>query len=346
MRLPPIFALFLALAFLSNCALSRSEWQFHRDLLDADRLADRRDYEAAIEAYTILAQEAYRDDFIRYAQYRIAYMYELLEEPQQALDCYAALYLRPTSAYDEYGSRALYRTGIVVRDQLDDQEEALVIFAGLLRGFPNSSAADDALFELMQYAHEEGQEADLVGYFANIYPALRLTEIADNIAYSAGILLAEDLGEHEAAIETFQVITQNFHRSGLWDDAQWQTALSYQALDDTFMEYKTLDDFVSGREVSWVMADYDSEFYGQAYFRMAEIGEENNDLELAIENLKRYQRSFSFSLQVDDVQARIIEYYVRLGDRDAMREELLWLEEEYPESRHITESRRLVEAAR
>ena len=203
---------------------------------------------------------------------------------------------------------------------------------------------DDAVVDLARYWTRREPRA-FVRWVVEVYPGLAYSSVADNLVYRAARVLHEDADDPAAAIALYEVIRLRFHRSGFWDDAIWQTAVAYRELatrdpgfrDDLGQsyrdhEYHTLLRFIDGREVSWVMGDYDSVHYSPTLFRLAEMHEEAGELELAIAMRAAFQQTYPLSLRVDDA-FHIMELQAERGDVSGMRRSLRWLEREYPLSR-------------
>lgn len=330
----------------AGCGVPYDDWAFHRALLDADRLADdRRNMEAA-EAYWDLAFDARRDDLLRYIRFRIALMYEREGRFDEALALYALIYRQPASLYDDYAANALLRTGYILRDELGRTGEGLDVIAAVIRTFPDTMYADDALTDLLRYWRDRERPDLMLAFLGDVYPPLFETEIADNLVYWSARLLDEDYDDCDEAMPLYRIVITRFHRSGLVDDSIWRTALCLRRNDRIDEEYALLLDFIDGREVSWVMADYDSEYYGDTIRRLAEIHEQREQIAEAIEMWRRFQETFPLSLRVDDVQFHIMELQAQLGDTDGMFKSLRWLERNYPDSRFIARGRDLLQATR
>lgn len=334
----------LLAAAVTGCGISRSRWDLHRELLDADRLADDGQYDAAIDAYEALAPRVDRDDLLAYVRFRIAYMAELDGRHDEALEAYADIYRSPQGLYDHTAGQALFRTAVILRDVHGAEADAVEVFQAVVTTFPNTFYADDALYELIDTWRGRGESRRLYGFLTSSYVALQRTEIADNLAYWTARVLQDDLGDPEAALEVYRILILNFHPSGLVDDSVWRSALCYRTLGRIDDEYRLLDDFVDVREVSWIMADYESEYYKPAMFRMAEIHEERDELPEAIEVYHRFQRMYPLSLRRDDVQFHVMELQQQLGDIEGMRESLDWLRREYPRSRFVRAGEELLAA--
>lgn len=342
---------------LAGCGFPREDWAFHRALLDADRLADDELYAEAYDAYAALAPEATREDLARYVRFRLAYMLEQQGRIDEALAAYEAIWRQPRSVHDHEAARAMWHTAEIYRDHLGDLDAWVAWSIRVVETYPNAIPADDALRELQRHWRELGQPEAFVTFAAARYEALAHTQIADNLVYWSGRALQEDLGDPQAALEMYRVIRFNFHRSGFWDDAIWRSALAYRQLHERDplwrnevgqsyrdLEERTLWNFLEAREVSWVMADYESPHYVPSLFRLAELREQREEWAEAIAVYRRFQRMYPLSLRVDDVQFHIMELQARLGDVEGMRASLAWLRDEYPLSRWIDDGEALIAA--
>ena len=329
-----------------GCGTTPERWDFYRALLDADVLADDGEYAEARTAYEALAPASDRDDLLLYIRFRIALMDELAGDFDAAITGYREIWESPYSLYDHTAGQSLFRTAELVRDEFGDEAGAVELFETLIETFPNTHSADDALFELIAYWRGRGESRRLVDYMTSRYVALQRTEVADNFVYWSARLLQDDLGDCEAALALYEIVIVNFHPSGLADDSVWRSGLCHRTRGDLDAEYRLLSAFVDAREVSWIMADYESEYYKPSLFRMAEIHEDRGELAESIRVLERFQRMYTLSLERDDTQYRIMELQLRLDDIAGMEQSLRWLEREYPESRFIARGEALIAEAR
>lgn len=328
-----------------GCGVPRTTWDFNRALLDVDALADDGAFMEAREGYLALAPLAEREDLLRYVRFRAAYMLERAGDLRGALRGYEAIYGSPSGLYDHEAGQALYRTALILRDELGEGEESARVLEAVIRTFPNSNAADDALFALLDYRRERGEVGELLAFLSGVYAGLRYTEIADALVYWTGRLLQDERGDCVAASEVYALLITRFHPSGYADDALWRTGVCHREAGRLDEEYGLLKAFVDTREVSWFMADYESEYYRPALFRMAEIHEERGEYVEAIAVYERFQRMYPLSLLRDDTQYTIMELQRRIGDEAGLRRSLAWLESEYPESRFVERGRSLLTEA-
>ncbi|MCB9520433.1 MAG: tetratricopeptide repeat protein [Myxococcales bacterium] len=329
---------------VAGCGVPAASWDFNRALLAADALADDGDFSGAYSRYLELASESPRDDLRSYIRYRLGYMLEQQGRDDEALAAYASVYQNPTSLYDHSAGQALFHAGRIVARR-DGAAAAEPLWKAVIETFPNTYSADDALYELIDTLRASGRSRELYAYLVDRFIALQRTEIADNLAYWTARVLQEDLADPESALEVYGVLVTNFHPSGLVDDSVWRSALCYRTLGRVDDEYRLLKAFIDTREVSWIMADYESEYYMPTLFRMAEIHESRGELREAIAVLERFQGMYKLSLRRDDTQYHIMELQLELGDLAGMRESLAWLEAEYPRSRFVRAGRELLTSA-
>lgn len=322
------------------CGLTRSEWSYQRNVLAADRLADSREYNAAYLQYLALAPDAPVDVDLRYLRFRTALMLEKMERYDEAIDAYRAIWMTPSSVYDDYPAKALMHTAGIVDNVYDDHAEAESIYWGVVRAFPDSNSADDALFRLKKYYTDN--PAGFIDRIRDIYPELINTEVADNLLWETAIRLDEDFDDCAAAMDVYHLLAVRFHRSGFVDNAIWNTGACLRRLNRIEDEYELLVDFVGSRELSILIGDYNYRFYHPAYMRLAEIEEERGNLQEALKWYDIFQDIFVFALDWDDVQLTIVKHLLALGEREEAEERLEELKREWPESFKIERIKNLI----
>ncbi len=295
--------------------------------------------------YEELSWRAPDYDLLRYLRFRMALMLERDGQYEAALAEYAEIYENPYTVWDDYAARALYRTGRVYRDHYDDNDTAMEIFKGVIRGFPDTAHADDAFIQVRRDYEDRGDSEGLIEWLSGEYSVLTNTEIADNMLYTLARTLHVEMEQYEDAIEVYRLVMTRFTRSSLADDAVWWTADCYRLLGDREQERRLLSNFVGGREISLIMADYDYQWYSPSFFRLAEMAEEDEDWAEAISVYRGFVRTFPLSLKVDDVHYKIMELQLREGDTQGMRSTYQWFMDEYPDSRFVDDAQELLEQA-
>lgn len=335
-------ALLVALTLLlGGCAYQQRDWTFDRDLLAADALTDAGQYEQARQAYEGLAWRSERQDLLAYIRYRLAYLFELQGDASAALAAYERVWRDPVDVYDDRAAQALYRTGRVQRDMLGDEEAALASWAMLIRMYPNTNFAEDGLYELLRHARRTDAIVDLLPWLQAVSGELSRSEIGDNLYFEWARILDDDLDRCEEAMPMWEGIMTTYTRGGLWDDSIWRTGECHRQAGRIDAEYEVLLSFIDGREVSFVAADYDSEYYGDAIDRLATIHEEREQWVPAIEMWERYLRIFPLSLRADDLNWHIMELSARIGDSERVQRSVDRLRQDYPESRWLDDAEAL-----
>lgn len=336
-------ALFLSVCVA--CGTPRSAWEFQREVIAAEALADQGEYEEALQEYTRLSALADTQLDLQHLQFRSAYMWEQMGNADEALAAYARIYSRPTHPYDDNAGRAMYRAGRVYRDILGDEDTAIEVWIATVRAFPETSFATDALNGVERYYKQQERYEELMDLYADLFVELRDRDIAHALVYKTGVILQDELDRCYEAQELYVLMIDQFQRSSLVDDAIWRRALCYRHHDQIDEEYRILDDFVSGREMSILLGDYDYVHYNPALKRLAEIHEDRGDIPGAIRAYRRFQKTFPLSLDNDDLQFKIIQLYGELGDIQAMRRYAKELEKFWPESRYVSRVEAVIQEA-
>lgn len=327
----------------AGCAYQRADFGFDRQLLQADALTDDGDYAAARALYLSIAPDSERQDLLSYIRYRLAYLTELEGDAAAALEQYEAIWTHPLGVYDERAAQAMYRSGRVRRELLGDESGALAMWSDLVRMYPNTTFALDGLTELVRHARSTGQIEAMRDWLRAVADELARSEVGDNVLYAWATLTDDDLGDCDLALEAYETIMTTYTRGGLWDDSLWRTSLCHRRQGRIDAEYALLLGFIDAREVSFVAADYDSEYYGDALDRMATIHEERQQWQQAIEMWERYLSIFPLTLRADDVTWHIMELSEETGDRERRCAGLERMRGEFFESRWLDDAEALVQ---
>ncbi len=331
----------MAALLLGGCGMARSQFDFTRGLVNADRLADEGAFDRAAEAYDGLAWKADRVDLLRYVQFRRALMDEHRGRLAEARAAYLRIAGSPTSVYDDDAGEALYRMALIAREQEKDEVEAARWFELMLLSYPNTSFAPDAFDAMVERLRGQGDHAGALRYAEGVYTRLQDTEVADDALYRIARIADEDLNDPKQALGRYLELTRRFPRSSFTDDAAWRAAACYGRLGNTAMEYGTLEDMLDEREVSWIMADYESRYYVPALLRMAAIREQQGRLLDAVAVLHRFRDTYDLSLKRDDTGFDIVRLLLAAGHRDEAAAMLAELRETFPDSRFTRKAQTL-----
>lgn len=333
---------FLLPLLLGGCGMARSQFDFTRGLVNADRLADDGAFDRASDAYDALAWQADRVDLLRYVQFRRALMDEHRGRLAEARSAYLRIAASPTSVYDDDAGEALYRMALIAREREKDEVEAARWFERMLLSYPNTSFAPDAFDALVERLRGQGEHAAALRYAESVYARLRDTEVADDALYRIARISDEDLNDPEQALGRYLELTRRFPRSSFTDDAAWRAAACYGRLGNTEMEYRTLEAMLDEREVSWIMANYESRYYGPSLFRMAAIREQQGRLLDAVAVLHRFRDTYDLSLKRDDTGFDIVRLLLAAGQRDQAEAMVTELRDTFPDSRFTRKAQALL----
>ncbi len=332
----------VALLLLGGCGMARSQFDFTRGLVNADRLADDGAFDRAAEAYDGLAWKADRVDLLRYVQFRRALMDEHRGRLAEARAAYLRIAGSPTSVYDDDAGEALYRMALIAREQEKDEVEAARWFELMLLSYPNTSFAPDAFDAMVERLRGQGDHAGALRYAEGVYTRLQDTEVADDALYRIARIADEDLNDPEQALGRYLELTRRFPRSSFTDDAAWRAAACYGRLGKPELEYGTLEAMLDEREVSWIMADYESRYYVPALLRMAAIREQQGRLLDAVAVLHRFRDTYDLSLKRDDTGFDIVRLLLAAGHRDEAAAMVAELRETFPDSRFTRKAQALL----
>lgn len=315
------------------CGVSRPNWEFDRQLLAVDRLADHGDHQAALEGYEALLSRSYRDDMTRYIGLRIGLMLEHLGDCDGALRAWARVYQRPDSRYDENAARAAYRSALIYETCWSDSARSVDTLRGVALAWPSTVAGLDAFHLVVEADMEAGGAARALSWISAVYPSLRDTDLAARALFVAATLLREDVQDYEGAEELYTLLASRMTRSGLVDDAVWGLVETYQATGNIEAERALLHRFLRTREVTWFMANYDSAFYQRAYIRLADVHGIQGRVNEEIATLVKFTETFPLSLRLPEVYLRLADLEAEAGNRSEVERWLRALEEEHSHTR-------------
>lgn len=316
----------------ASCGVPQATWEFDRMLLAADRQADDRDYERALGSYQALLEISYLDAHTRYIGYRIGLMQERLGRCDDALRTWGRVYAVPDSRYDEFASRAAYRSARIYRTCYDDPQRAIETMRGVALAWPSTGPGADAFMEVVAADRDAAGAAAALSWIAAVYPAIRQTDLAPRALYTAAQLLHNDLQDYEGAQEIYTLLASRMTRSAFTDDAIWGIIQVHNATGDVQAEQELIENFLRTREVTWFMAHYDSIHYQPAYFRLVEIHRERGDTQAAIDVLIEFTEVFWRSMKLPQIYFQIAELYDELGQPDRVDHWLGLIEDGYSDT--------------
>jgi soluble lytic murein transglycosylase len=258
---------------LNNYQAAADAWQTYLVLrpsyLDAyvqelrgDALFDALDYGSALSAYTTAIQAPSIGDDIA-LDMKVAATHTKMGNYDSALALYDGIAARAPNDYIK--AQAAYESGLVYQT-LGKNEEALGKFRLAVEDYPLSYYAYLSLIALLDAGSEVSQlDRGLVDYFAGQYDVAiaafdRYTTenpTNDGTADYYRALAYRDLGNYEAALQSFSTFIANYPTHPRWGDAWGEKAfVEWYNLGSYSVGAKTLLDFVAGVPNSELSAEY------------------------------------------------------------------------------------------
>lgn len=142
----------------------------------------------------------------------------------------------------------LYAMADLAEREFGDTQSALAHHDKLSLDYPDSTMRDDALWHGARLARQLGDGRGAVERLrkllatreVSIFPGSYLSVWLDNGQLELGRILRDDLREYRAALRAFRELPELYPDSILVDDAVWETALTYQAMNDAARACRTL----------------------------------------------------------------------------------------------------------
>jgi tetratricopeptide (TPR) repeat protein len=223
--------------------------------------------------------------------------------------------------------------------ELQGGAEAEALRWRVVDGYPETTAADEALRRIVQAYRGRGQSETLLTLLRERYLRLRHQEIADNLMFEAARLLEHDLGRPEPATTFYLELARAHPGSSLRDDALFAAGrLLVRAgrFVDALVTYRQL---LATREDSTGAASYHSEFLDDAQLAIGRI--------YLLHLGKPREAAAAFAALVTDFPTSVLRddallwqavAQVEAGQPDAARRTVASLKERFPDSKLVAEA--------
>lgn len=335
-----LFALLALLACASSAELS----QWHAALLEADRLFDHaRDDDAARLAYLALQKEAPAPELERYIRYRLAALALRSGEPQRGVKLARELVEERSEPRDEWSSQALE---LLVQDAQarGRADEAARLRSELIARFPESSAALDALEQVLAAFRARGDALGAVQWLAEAYVSLSESGLGDNLLYELALLQAEQLADPEGARQSLEGMLARHPHSPLWDDARWRLAGWAQQAGELREALRQYEKIAEQHDSSWSLGEYDSSLRDDAMEQRALIFVQLGELPAAVEEYERVLAAYPEHWRAARFAFARAQLLRELGEEQAWAEALEALLQAHPESVFAERARKCLAA--
>jgi tetratricopeptide (TPR) repeat protein len=337
-------ALCLAVFWATGCGRNRPVHEWNEKVLATGRIHDDGELERAERGYLELIDSAPSRDARRFILMELAAISEDQGEWREAIGRYEKVYSQPVD--DEPGALALYRTGLIVGDELGDSERGREIRRETITRFPKSVAAEFAVRDHADYYRKLGDFEAMTADFERLHAQVTGEAVGDNLLFAVAETFREE-GLEAAALPYYRRVWTEYPEGHVADESLWEAAQIYERRQQWRRAIPLYSKLAEMVEDSWFVGTYNSTWANDARIRLGLIHMLYlNDYAQAARHFEQYLEDFPDGLMSDDVAWHLVQLR-RLQDGEAaFRESMKAFAEEYPESRYVREvERRLSEEA-
>lgn len=229
-------------------------------------------------------------------------------------------------------------------EQRDNASERL---KKLIETQPNSAIAQTALRHYLRLQNERAGAEGSLAECERLLQTLSQSELDELLRYRRALLL-QQLARKEQALRAYLELAERhpYPLGALWDDALWQAAQLQTELGKTEQAIGTLQRMLKSRETSDFVGSYERPRYGEAHFHLAELLRDGmQDRAAAAREFERVYQQHKTSRLRDDALWEAAKLYRALGDAQHACSLMKTLREEQSESRYLSCTPLLCEAA-
>jgi len=273
------------------CATPQSINLWHDHLLDADRAYDHGRYQVARDGYRSLLDEAPKPRLARYIRMRLAQIDAHTGHLDRALQALVELENAPNPEGDEWTSQARFQRAVLLEDIAEDREAAFALYADIVVRYPESAAGLRSLAYVLDAFDDNDDHTGAIEWLSETYPMIETTELADNFLYEMGKRF-EAADSPRMAEEMYMQLRIRFRHGPLFDDATWRLAqIAYD--EERYDDALAMAEVIAERhDSSWSFGTYDSVLRDDSILLRAQIYEETDQIEAAIDEYHRLLAAF------------------------------------------------------
>ncbi len=254
------------LAALAACA-PQLPTAYVRARDSAERDYARRRFGEAGRAWLAAAQSAATTRDRSEARYRAATSYERAGELGPARALYALL----AAGTSERAARASFSLA-ELRLQSGDEAGGYADLEAALRRYPSSGVANLALRRYFAYLALNGGDRAVLAYVARVEPALRGSELGEQLLYERARRLEAESRPRDALSAYLDLADRYPYPHGaFWDDALFRGAECQTRLGNARGALALLTRLLDAREVAHLSGSYDRPRFAEAAYRVAEL---------------------------------------------------------------------------
>lgn len=321
-----IASIFLTLVACSNTAPIHV---WNDRYVVAAKLHDQGKYDKADKHYAQMLKHAPNTETKRLVLYQRALLSKDRGLNDEAIKRFKAIYT--TKPIDEHGARAMYW----VTRLTPQTDQKLDLLKALVLRYPEHISAEHALLDIQRIMVKQKQAKSYLAWLDSIIPKVKSTDLGDMSLLIKARFLNKELNDQPRAIKAYRAL-YDFKKDGsLADDALWEIAQIYKKQRNWKQTILWQSRLVKGRETSWFVGTYDSEFADDARYDMGLIHKnELKQYNKAIGQFKTFIDEFPTSLLRDDAAWQIVECK-RLQNASDYTQSLQQFIKSYPESRYV-----------
>lgn len=327
-----------------GCGKNRPVAQWNDKVLAVGRAHDRGKVDQAERDYLRLLQNPPSEDARRYILTELGEISRERGDWEEAIKRYKMVYAEGID--DEASATALYRTGLIVGNELGDSQRARQIRRDVITRFPASVAAEMAVKDQANYYRDTGDYEAMKRDFDALADQVQDEPVHGTLLFHAAQLL-QDAHFTSQAISYYRRVWTEDPEGHLADDSLWEAALIFQRRQDWPNAIKLYEKGASLLSSTWFMGNENSVWANDArrnlaYIYMLFI----EDYPEAMRQFNHYLEDFPDGLMTDDVAWDRVQLLRLMNGEEGFKDAMRAFAKKYPESRYVREvKRRLGEEA-
>lgn len=268
-------------------------------------------------------------------------LYLRKNQPNSAAHTYLeAARKAPTQAH---ATKAIYRLGQMLYDNAATEESGLATLIRIVRHEPDSPWAARSLDTLdVHFGGTQSGRTWLEKLYRALFNENPSSRVAPHLLYRGAMLHINGIkdGDLNIAMSLLTYLTENYPRSALWDNAMYGQANILHTFGRYSDEIATLRRILLEREPSYILGNYETQFYHRCSWRIAQLyAEFLNNPAAAIHELEYFVREFQYSKRFDDALFMLAVLQRKIGHINDSNHTLNKLLTARPNSRLVERAR-------
>lgn len=300
--------------------------------------ASRLEPSAAAEKLAALAENAPNDDKRRDALFDRARVLVDAGEIEDARRQFRALHEEDID--DNVSSRALYELGRIAAEHDEDFEQARRLLRQAIVDTSPWAGAELSMQFLIRLEQRLDRHEPLVALLDEISRQLDDDRIASQLHLERGLLLDDQLGRADAALQAFRDAFSRCSDCAAADEAVYQMAQIYVRHQRWQPAVDALEIIANRSRQSWFVGTYSSQRASDARFQLGRIELlYRNDYDAARDHFETFVDRFEHHSNTDDAAWHLVTIERLDGTARSYRRALQRFIDDYPHSRYVDEAK-------